>query len=273
MQYTHQALAASGFAVIDSQVAMTMRPDIWNSGMVCAGEFAQKSTKNSLGGISGVMRMTARLSGLDRPVRVLTRSTDRLAERIEWVTGFVVDKLEPEQVATSQVAPAAIIPRRPNPNAIEFVAVTISTANLPRSCSVCDNLTHGGNCKEAVHQGEAPEWKPSANAPRLCLHYVPDHYTTSTTSDYSTGRELWPEVAGQPSHAVHVKMMPKPDAFLFTFLQGGPRSAADIVAAGGAEKISERTLQRAGDRLGVVKSKTGFNGGWEWALPVNKAAA
>jgi hypothetical protein len=33
-------------------------------------------------------------------------------------------------------------------------------------------------------------------------------------------------------------------------------------------QLSERTLRRAADDLGVVKKKEDFNGGWAWSLPV-----
>lgn len=56
------------------------------------------------------------------------------------------------------------------------------------------------------------------------------------------------------------------EALLADMLSAGPRSAAEILAAGQGANLSERTTQRAGEALGVVKSKDG-HGGWTWRLP------
>lgn len=81
MQYACECAAASGFAILDMTIAMTLRPDLWSSAQDCwfafRGEVALPGTKAVL----------ASLDGLNEPVIVLTRSTNRLAERIEEVTG------------------------------------------------------------------------------------------------------------------------------------------------------------------------------------------
>jgi hypothetical protein len=55
-------------------------------------------------------------------------------------------------------------------------------------------------------------------------------------------------------------------------LKNGRRDATEIRTAAEGASISERTMQRAAEALGVVKTKAGFLGGWTWALP-EKAAA
>jgi hypothetical protein len=50
-------------------------------------------------------------------------------------------------------------------------------------------------------------------------------------------------------------------------LKDGPRNAAEILAAAEGANISGRTMQRAAEQMGVIKSKAGFDGGWTWALP------
>lgn len=50
-------------------------------------------------------------------------------------------------------------------------------------------------------------------------------------------------------------------------LAGGPRDAAEILAAAGGSKVSARSIQRASIQLGVAKTRTEFNGGWMWRLP------
>jgi hypothetical protein len=90
-QYAHQCLAACGFAVMRSEVAWQLRPDLWGSAQECGVTFGRVD-------IEGAQRMTATLAGIGE-TPVLTRSTDRLAERIEWVTGIKVEKIEAEQSA------------------------------------------------------------------------------------------------------------------------------------------------------------------------------
>lgn len=57
---------------------------------------------------------------------------------------------------------------------------------------------------------------------------------------------------------------------LASMLKDGPRDAAEIRTAAEGAKISERTIQRAADTLGVVKTKVGLAGGCIWALPVTE---
>lgn len=59
--------------------------------------------------------------------------------------------------------------------------------------------------------------------------------------------------------------------FLVDALNAGPRDAAEILAAAEGANISERTMQRAAEQMGVIKTKAGLDGGWTWALPNQKA--
>lgn len=60
---------------------------------------------------------------------------------------------------------------------------------------------------------------------------------------------------------------------LADLLKDGPRNAAEILAAAEGANISERTMQRAAEQMGVIKAKAGFDGGWNWALPAEGAKA
>ena len=55
--------------------------------------------------------------------------------------------------------------------------------------------------------------------------------------------------------------------FLRTELADGPRLASEIKAEARKLGLSDMALFRARQTLGVKASKTGFKGGWEWALP------
>lgn len=105
--YATQALAACGFAVMASVVAYRLRPDLWASGQDCAFDF-----KGSGLLIDGAFRVMAIVDGVGT-FPVLTRSRDQLAQRIEWVTGFKVERIEDEPAAqdaapTNQVTAAEI---------------------------------------------------------------------------------------------------------------------------------------------------------------------
>lgn len=62
-------------------------------------------------------------------------------------------------------------------------------------------------------------------------------------------------------------------ALVADLLKSGARNASEILAAAEADNISERTIQRAAISLGVVKTKTGFAGGWIWRLPANEGSS
>lgn len=91
-QYAIQSLAACGFAVMRSTVAWQLRPDLWSSAQECGIDFACKVI------LDGVTRVNVTLDGVG-VVPVLTRSIGHLAERIQWITGYVVLKIEEEQPA------------------------------------------------------------------------------------------------------------------------------------------------------------------------------
>jgi hypothetical protein len=58
---------------------------------------------------------------------------------------------------------------------------------------------------------------------------------------------------------------------ILELLKGGPCRAREILAAAEGANIAERTVQRAGEQMGVIKAKAGFAGGWTWELPSEDA--
>lgn len=91
-QYAIQSLAACGFAVMRSTVAWQLRPDLWSSAQECGVDFTGKVA------LEGVTRVNVTLDGIG-VVPVLTRSMGHLAERIQWITGYMVLKIEEEKPA------------------------------------------------------------------------------------------------------------------------------------------------------------------------------
>ena len=85
-RYAAQCLSGSGFAILDSRIAWQLRPDLWASGQDCAmSGWAIE--------VPGTVRISVEIAGYGR-VRILTRSTDNLARRIEWIVGAKVEHLE-----------------------------------------------------------------------------------------------------------------------------------------------------------------------------------
>lgn len=62
-------------------------------------------------------------------------------------------------------------------------------------------------------------------------------------------------------------------ALLADLLKDGPREAAQILAAADGANIAGRTMQRAAEALGVVKTRAAFRSGWTWRLPAGDADA
>lgn len=157
------------------------------------------------------------------------------------------------KVQPSESAP----PRRTNaqPTAFENVA----TKEPPRTCASCDQLTAGHSCAAVCETGVST---PSANTPRRCLSYQPKW----GADDDRGGRQLWPEIVN------FVELGEGAKGFLATALLDGPVPSSEIIARALASGISERSIQRAAEQLGVTREKSGFSGGWIWAMPNTEGA-
>ena len=104
-RYLTESLAASGCAVVNSQIAYRHRPDTWATPTNCGGDFSFTPTKLS----QIIQRLGAALYDVDfadgTSAPVAARSTHMLAERIEWLTGRAVLAIRP-YMALSPVANA-----------------------------------------------------------------------------------------------------------------------------------------------------------------------
>ena len=110
--YAHQAMAACGFAVLSPEVAATLRPDLFHTGMEASGPLGEANQHRHFHGMRGVTRLQAELAGLAHPtVTVITRSMDDLERRIQQVTGFKVLSIGPEPVAVPKAAPSPLAGR------------------------------------------------------------------------------------------------------------------------------------------------------------------
>ncbi|MFZ2855790.1 MAG: hypothetical protein WAZ34_16955 [Rhodocyclaceae bacterium] len=136
----------------------------------------------------------------------------------------------------------------------------IATAEGPRSCGTCRNLSAGHACLAALRgllDYVTGEYRPWANAPRRCLGYVP----SPGCYDDRTGLQLWPEIANYVEGGEGAR------GYLAAQLTGGPVPSALIIAKAGEAGFPKRTIQRAAEQLGVVRAKRDFSHGWDWSIP------
>ena len=129
---------------------------------------------------------------------------------------------------------------------------------------------------------ESGERWPDARKPRRCLSYLPEY----GSYDSRTGFQLWPEAVNQSVERlaeqsvislpplVEVKTVKQPgslaeiaERFLIDALAHGCLSSSEVISHGTEIGIGKRTLQRAAERLMLIRTKTAFSGGWLWALP------
>jgi hypothetical protein len=152
----------------------------------------------------------------------------------------------------------------------------VATKEAPRTCNECGRLSSAGTCLAAI-LGEveaAPaDYRPAVREPRRCLAYAPPHLNR----DSRTGRELWPEIAAQVDKRNLAEgdmlRIDRARSLLTAMLKDGPRDAAEVFSAAERDGIGARTVQRATEALGVVKTKSQWAGGWIWAMPENAVTA
>ena len=260
--YTHSCLAGAGFAVINSQVAWRLRPDLFASGQDCALAIYQRVE------VQGAKLLTAKIAGIGQ-VKVIARSERDLARRIEDVVGLRVEELGP------YVEPAMQVPARgshtaeleraqrlaklralaaqepPGHHCVLRQEVLAARAELAR----IDEASRPVESKsEADTMTEAKEVAPALDVQVEEAVVVEDHPAEGDMPKVETESEPLPGIE-------------RAKAVIQAALQSGPADAAGILAVAEADSISERTMQRAAEALGVLKSKAGFDAGWTWALP------
>jgi hypothetical protein len=91
-EYAEQALAATGFAIINLKAAMRLRPALWGGiGMNAAHDFGESrhSAEALLAQFQGVRLYEANIEGIGR-AKVLARHPQFLVERMTWILGIEV---------------------------------------------------------------------------------------------------------------------------------------------------------------------------------------
>ncbi|MDY0012844.1 MAG: hypothetical protein RBS40_08140 [Rhodocyclaceae bacterium] len=94
--YALNSLATTGLAIMNPRIAYELRPDLWASLQDCAIDFSRKFEA------ANVHRLVATFEGYG-PVKVLARSADNLAKRLEWIVGQKVLELGPAEPEATPV--------------------------------------------------------------------------------------------------------------------------------------------------------------------------
>lgn len=97
--YVQQQLASTGFALIQNRIATELRPDLFPNGLHAAAEFGEARQCGYLGANTRdfrgpLVQLYATIEGYPESVELLTRSENRLAERIHELTGYVVTGIQ-----------------------------------------------------------------------------------------------------------------------------------------------------------------------------------
>ncbi|RXH57648.1 AAA family ATPase [Granulicella sibirica] len=85
-----------------------------------------------------------------------------------------------------------------------------------------------------------------------------------------SARDILASVETGEKNTKPINMQEEARGFLQAELKNGPVLARELKHK--AEKefgLTERTLQRAKDKLGIIVTKSGFDGGWVWSYPVD----
>jgi hypothetical protein len=188
--YVHTSLAGAGFVILDSQIACTLRPDLWgaNGGMEAALEMARPHNRNKIAAIPG-HRFLLRLQGHPRDAEVIARSDDMLDRRIQWATGMEVLDLfsMAELEGVAMVDEATTKPRAIR--ASDDLHHGTKTAEPGRTCSQCDRLSVNGMCMASE---DSQINRPAANVLRRCKAFTP----LWGSDDGRNAAQLWPEIVG-----------------------------------------------------------------------------
>ncbi|TAJ19100.1 MAG: hypothetical protein EPO47_05075 [Rugosibacter sp.] len=260
-EFIHRQLGTTGWAPINHDLAVLLCPEVINEHRDFMAD--QRNPEALLRVFPRTALCYARISSFGE-VPVLYRNPLALAERISCIVGGTVeinDQAEKPRVSIRQ----AISPSTHDTIALRHANVV--TLEPPRPCAQCGRMSAEQTCLAAL-AGEienAPtDYRPDVSWPRRCLAFKPPH----GSYDERTGAELWPELDAVVSLDVEEESLTgRAVALLAGLLKDGPRDAAVIRSASEGIGIGERTMQRAAEKLGVIKTKSGFSGGWVWQMP------
>ncbi len=227
-------LATTGWAPIHPAVAKLIDPEAGNVNTQRDLAIDQQQPGNLLRVFPRTALCMAKIEGFGR-VPILYRSPLVLAERIAFLTGGEVELIED-----------ATLPK---------VAEPVRLVEIIKPSRIDERLER----LKAVAAQDLPSHECSLR-------------TDILKARTETG---WKEPVAEPERtegAEEVSAVDRASAMIVSKLKAGPCHAAEVLAAAEGAGLSERTVQLAAERLGVVKRKAGFSGGWTWAMPISAAA-
>lgn len=119
--YADRNLSSSGFAVLDASIAFRLDAGRWATLTGCGFDFSSiySPALPAFAESRGARIFVCDVEGIERPVRVLTRSDHQLDQRILHATGLKVANLRPwtPEVAAPAEAPKPAAPKVDEPPA------------------------------------------------------------------------------------------------------------------------------------------------------------
>lgn len=112
--YAHQCIASSGLAIMDSQIAWQLRPDLWSGAQDCCITFQKKQS------IEGARRLVATFPTYGE-VQVYARSLDNIEKRLQWIVGEEPMALAGWQPNVPAVSPQLSAKREANRKEVELL--------------------------------------------------------------------------------------------------------------------------------------------------------
>lgn len=274
-QFITQQLGTAGWAPIHPGMAMFLCPEADNVNTQRDLAIDQKHPEQ-LCRIFNAALYLAKVEGFG-VVPILSRSPQFLAERMGWL-GLTVSEVTEYADAPAGRTQITSKPKTTTSDRLALLHSDVATKEAGRPCKHCGNLSSEQTCLVPSELEGAPGgYRPDLTWPRKCLSYKAPRIIEDNPqpSDYDrrTGRDLWPEVVAVVGMQVDSQSaIGKAVALLANLLKDGPKDAAEILAAAEGAGISERSLQRGAEQMGVIKTKAGFDGGWTWAIPIKEAA-
>lgn len=242
--FATQQLAATGWAPIHFAAAIHLRPDLWGGiGMNARYDFAKVTADRLLPHFPGAKVYRVDIEGIGA-VDVLARCPDDLANRMRLVLGLDVEML-PGTSTEPVLAPVR--------NLAQVNRAQERIASL-RRLAAQDAPTHVCRLRSDIL------------AARAELERMPPEDAKPGDGTQTVGTQPDSTLAPDPHEPAGA--LDRACTMVADMLKAGPRPSAEILSAAEGDGISARTMQRAADALAVVKSKTGFGGGWVWSLPV-----
>jgi len=189
MTYVSTTLGSTGFCVLNARIAYTLMPDKWCDVFEAHHELANKTLPAKLNSVQGCTTYLVRFAEFESGlIKVLARSSDQLAQRIEWVTGYKVRQLALASDLIGTLDPSDIPPRRVgSPIQSDDLHPDVVAIEPRKVCGECEWASIGSSC---TNSGESGIEHPAMNTPRLCKAFRPRF----ESHDSRTARQLWPEL-------------------------------------------------------------------------------